>query len=205
MTTLRTHIDLPYIRDVRRADVRRACYTPERLAELYDRPHTVVEVLLRRDGKWHDVPDADRLWTVLRLDLIDARTLRLFACDCAERTLDRRRAAGREPDPRSMEAVRVARLYADGKATADELGAAHAASCDAAARAVAAAHAKDAYACADVYCDTTTYADAADAAIRSANTADAGGTLTYAPPGAVAERRWQVEHLAAMLGTGGAS
>ena len=187
MTTLRTHIDLPYIRDVRRA-----CYTPERLAELYDRPHTVVEVLLRRDGKWHDVPDADRLWTVLHLDLIDARTLRLFACDCADRALDRERAAGREPDPRSVEAVRVARLYADGKATADELGAAHAASCDDAAR--AAARAAAAYAAYDA---------AACAAARAA-AACAAAYVAYAAD-AVAERRWQVEHLAAMLGAGGAA
>lgn len=46
-----------------------------------------------------------------------SRELRLFACDCAERALVRERDAGREPDPRSWEAIRVARAYANGEAT----------------------------------------------------------------------------------------
>ena len=51
----------------------------------------------------------------------DDRTARLFACDCAARALRRERRAGREPDKRSWEALRVARLYAEGKATNQEL------------------------------------------------------------------------------------
>ena len=43
------------------------------------------------------------------------RTARLFACDCAERALKRERKAGREPDERSWEAIRVARLFANGE------------------------------------------------------------------------------------------
>jgi hypothetical protein len=39
----------------------------------------------------------------------DERTARLFACDCAERALLREREAGREPDERAWQAVRVAR------------------------------------------------------------------------------------------------
>jgi len=50
--------------------------------------------------------------------------LRRFTCDVTESALLRERAAGREPDPRSWEAVRVARLYAEGAATAAELDAA---------------------------------------------------------------------------------
>jgi len=49
---------------------------------------------------------------------VDAtRALRLFACDVAESALLRERKAGREPDNRSWEAIRVTRLWLDGKAT----------------------------------------------------------------------------------------
>lgn len=49
------------------------------------------------------------------------RELRLFACDCAERALNREREHGREPDRRSWAAVDVARQYARGGATLAEL------------------------------------------------------------------------------------
>ena len=58
--------------------------------------------------------------------------LRLFAADCAERALLRERTAGREPDSRSWAAVEVARRYARGEATRDDLAAAWAAGMDAA-------------------------------------------------------------------------
>jgi hypothetical protein len=48
------------------------------------------------------------------------RTARLFSCDCAELAL----TLVERPDPRSVDAIRVARLYADGRATDDELSAA---------------------------------------------------------------------------------
>lgn len=54
-------------------------------------------------------------------------TLREFACRCAERALLREREAGREPDPRSWEAVRIARAHTAGEATDKELEDAHAA------------------------------------------------------------------------------
>jgi len=47
-------------------------------------------------------------------------TARLFACDCAEYAL----GFVKNPDPRSVDAVRVARLFALGEATGDELDAA---------------------------------------------------------------------------------
>ena len=56
--------------------------------------------------------------------LLTSRILRLFAADCAERALLRERNADREPDPRSWEAVGVARRFADGNATAAQLVAA---------------------------------------------------------------------------------
>jgi hypothetical protein len=62
-----------------------ACYPADRLAALYDRPHTALEVLTRTDGAWADVPDADRLWTVLHEGALELSTLQSFAADCADR------------------------------------------------------------------------------------------------------------------------
>jgi len=49
------------------------------------------------------------------------REMRLFACDCAERALKQERKAGREPDERSWQAIAVSRLFAQGKASRDQL------------------------------------------------------------------------------------
>jgi len=57
---------------------------------------------------------------VERLDTWNDRTARLFAADCAETAL----ALASSPDPRSVEAVRVARLFAEGEASLAELDAA---------------------------------------------------------------------------------
>jgi len=90
-----------------------------------------------------DIPVEDRIWAAIHL--LDDRQQRLWGCDCAERALFRERDAGREPDPRSWEAIRVSRLYANGEATLEELAAARAAAgaawsaADAAARAAAGA------------------------------------------------------------------
>jgi hypothetical protein len=73
-----------------------------------------------------EVPVEDRLWVLLRVDILPVRELRLLACRWAEDPLLRERAAGREPDPRSWVAVEVGRRHADGKATDEELAAARA-------------------------------------------------------------------------------
>ena len=73
----------------------------------------------------------------------DARIARHFACDCAERALGRLET----PDERSVNAIAVARRYADGQATDHELAAAWAAARDAA-RAAARAAASYAASCA---------------------------------------------------------
>ena len=65
---------------------------------------------------------------IRKLDTWNDRTARLFACDCAEKALE----LINKPDRRSIEAVRVARLYAIGEATDDELAAAWDAAWDAA-------------------------------------------------------------------------
>ena len=54
--------------------------------------------------------------------------LRLFACDCAKEAC----RVAKHTDERSLNAIRVARLYAEGRATSDELAAALDAALDAA-------------------------------------------------------------------------
>ncbi|KKK72428.1 hypothetical protein LCGC14_2903940, partial [marine sediment metagenome] len=76
----------------------------------------------------NSVRNADKLWLVLRYQFLTRQQLRLLACDFAERALDRID----EPDPRSFEAIRVARLFAVGQASSEELAAAaYAAAADA--------------------------------------------------------------------------
>lgn len=67
-----------------------------------------------------DVSSEDKLWLVLREEFLNARTLHLFACEAAEQALERTE----NPDLRSIEAIRMKRLWLDGKATNDELAAA---------------------------------------------------------------------------------
>jgi len=106
------------------------------------------------------------------LDWSESRA-RLFACDCAERALD---LFGGEVDPRSREAIEVARRFARGEATLEELRAARDAAGDAA-WAAARNAARDAA------------RDAAWAAARNAAW-DAAGDAA----GAV-ERKWQTARL----------
>ena len=70
----------------------------------------------------------DRLWAVLREELIDAIILHEFACRCAERALSKID----NPDPRSVNAVKTKRMWLAGNATDNELDAAQAAAWDAA-------------------------------------------------------------------------
>jgi hypothetical protein len=55
------------------------------------------------------------------------KALRLFACDCAEEAC----RVAKQTDPRSLNAIRVTRLYAEGRATNKEMAAARAAARDA--------------------------------------------------------------------------
>ena len=83
------------------------------------------------DGDRVDVNDVDegkvvvrRARLVSRVPHWNAQSARLFACDCAERALNRERERGGEPDPRSWESITVARRFARGEATQEELAAA---------------------------------------------------------------------------------
>ena len=91
----------------------RPCYDPTRFLPEYWQG-TVIDIL-----RVTDCPAEDRLWVVCREDLIDARTLRLFAVWCARQALK----LESDPDPRSVNACDVAERYANGEAT-DQLAAA---------------------------------------------------------------------------------
>jgi len=83
------------------------------------------EPIARRQPSWsvmevldlEVVPAADRVW--LACHMLPWAQAVLIAADCACRALIHDRAAGREPDPRSWEAVRVARDAGLGLATMD--------------------------------------------------------------------------------------
>ena len=100
------------------------------------------------------------------------RTARLFACDCAERVVHLC------DDPRPRRAIDVARRYAGGEATAEELVAARAAAWDAAWDAARAAA-----------------SDAARTAARAAR--DAAWDAAWD-----AEQKWQAARLMEYLGNG---
>ena len=63
----------------------------------------------------------DKLWVLLREKILTEHELRLFACWCADRALRAETKAGRNPDKRSCAAVQIARAFAHGKATTDQL------------------------------------------------------------------------------------
>lgn len=67
-----------------------------------------------------DVDAEDKLWAVLREELIDARILHEFACWCAEYALSH----VENPDERSWNAIKVKRAWLRGEASDEELAAA---------------------------------------------------------------------------------
>jgi hypothetical protein len=70
-----------------------------------------------------DIPTEDRLWVILREEIIPARELRLLACKWARGAL----AVAGNPDPRSVAAVDCAERFAMDEVTAEELDSARAA------------------------------------------------------------------------------
>lgn len=90
------------------------CYEPNRyLPENWE--GTAVDIL-----KDERIPFRDRLWVVLRTDLISERVMRLFAVWSYRQTLK----FIKNPDPRSVEAANVAERFANSEATEAELSAA---------------------------------------------------------------------------------
>ena len=70
-----------------------------------------------------NVSAADKLWSVLREEFIDAPILHEFACRCAEYAL----SFVDNPDPRSIAAIEAKRKWLRGEITDKELDAARAA------------------------------------------------------------------------------
>lgn len=104
-----------------------ACYSDDKIASLVPEsgltPIEIAELA---------IPPEDRMWVLLREEIIPARDLRLLACGWAEESC---RMAGWN-DARSLAAIAVARRFAVGEATEDE----RAATWAVAAEAEAAAH-----------------------------------------------------------------
>jgi hypothetical protein len=118
--------------------------------------------------------------------MVDATaTLHEFACRCAEDAL----ALVEEPDPRSLEAIRVKRLWLAGKATDSELVAAKSAAKSAAAKSAAWAAAEAAeWAAAKAAAEAAEWA-AAKAAAKAAEWAAARDATEVAARDAVRERQ----------------
>jgi hypothetical protein len=133
---------------------------------------------------WGDKVGMRRARLIRKIDAWNERTARLFACDCAERVLpifERQRPNNTRP----REAIRIARLYADGGATENELAAAARAAARAAAGVAEGVAAGDA-------AWAAAWGSAGDAARAAARDAawDAAGDAAWA-----AERTWQTERL----------
>jgi len=183
---MNTLFDIAFIRS------KHPCYDPTRY--LPEGWKGSVKGILRH----RDMPAKDKIWVVLRKDLLNDKTLRLFAVACARRAL----AKVPNPDPRCIVACDVADSFANGIATREELTLARAYADDAYAAVyavvyvaadAAAARAAAYAATADVTADAAYYAADASAAAAAAAYAD------YAAAAAYAERQWQVECLLNML------
>jgi len=134
-----------------------------------------------------------------RLSAWNERTARLYACDCAEHVLPLYEAA-MPGDTRPRRAIEVARLYADGKATSEELAAAvddARAAARAASWAAARAAAGTAAGAAAVDAAGAAAVDAAWAAARAAAWTAAGAAAVDAA--VAAERKWQADRLRVVL------
>lgn len=88
------------------------CYSPNKFIP-EDWSGTVLDIL---DIK--DAPFSDRLWAILRTDLVSEKLMRLFAVWCA------RQVKHLMLDGRSLKALDVAERFAHGEATEKELAAA---------------------------------------------------------------------------------
>lgn len=96
-------------------------YTREYVTELFDGKKYVYPLTILKDDR---IPAEDKLWLLLRDGWLPDRIMHLAACDFAEAALLREREAGREPDERSWNAIKVKRDWLDGKATDEEYAAA---------------------------------------------------------------------------------
>ena len=150
-----------------------ACYSDEKIAKLVPLEGVTPLQVLQSD-----ITATDKLWVVLREEILPAKELRLLACKWTRGAL----ALVANPDPRSVNVVDVAEKFANGLATSEELAAAYAAATDAARAAGAGAAA---------------YAAATDAAAYAAARA-ARAAAYYAARAAAREQ--QVQDVLKVLG-----
>ena len=152
----------------------------------------LMDSIAQRQDRWtaldilelEEIPDEDKLWCVLREELIEPEKLHEFACRCAERALSRIE----HPDPRSVAAIEAKRAWMKGEISDAELASAWAAAW-AAVRAAAWDAARAA-----------TWDAAWDAARAAAWAAVSAAAWAAARAAARdAERAWQVEELKKML------
>ncbi len=162
-------------------------YTRRRLDTLIGDGITPLEITDRR--KFRGVSESDRLWVLLRPDLLDDSTLRLFACWCARQVL----ALVEDPDPRSLSAVDIAECFARGEADRSALAAAESAAWAAAESAARYAAAAAGYAARAAARHAAGYASAAAAAA-------AGYAARYAAANGAAA---QIRQLRKMIGQTG--
>ena len=153
----------------------------------------------------------DKLWLVLRPELLDDAIMHEFACRCAEKAL----ASIENPDQRSVDAITAKRKWMKGEITDAELNAARAAAMDgamdateAAARAaadaavwaaLAAAAAAEAAWAAAMDAARAAWGAARDAARDAAEAAAWGAAMDAARAAAEAARDGQVNILISML------
>ena len=154
------------------------CYDPSEIGIPDDETLTVTEWVAKYRDKVQS--KADVVWLLCRNEFMSDRDLRLFAVWCARQC--------NQTDPRSIEAINVAKRYANGEATDKELAAARAAA-EAAAWAAAWAAARDAA--------WAAARGAAWAAARTAAEAAARGAAEAAARGAAEAAAWTAAEAAA--------
>ena len=176
------------------------CERGYHLVTLAQLPQWLGETIWIAEGRGEHLEQLDKhvfsqAQLIRKIDSWDARTARLFACDCAERVLAVYEKEYPD-DRRPRHAIEVARSYAHGNATDEELAAAGAAARYAGAAARYAARAAG-WAAGDAAWDAARDAGwaAGDAAWAAAW--DAGWAAGDA------ERTWQSSRLAAIFGLKG--
>ena len=93
-------------------------YHESRVKELIGKGKTPLEIC------YLEIPAEDRLWVLLRNEIIPENDIHELACKFAEQALKAERKAGREPHPDSWKAIKVKRQWLKGKATDEQLQAA---------------------------------------------------------------------------------
>lgn len=170
------------------------CYTQEQVEDLFMKTGikeaSVMDIL-----KTDLIPDDDKIYVCSKI--LPDNLLHTFACDCAERALQQEREHGREPDIRSWEAIRIKRLWINGKTSYEELSTARKAAWSAAWSEAAGSAARAAEGAAGA-----AWIVAAEAAWSAAWSAEEAAWSAVAEA-EKKERKWQAERLIELIERGG--